>query len=106
MLSLDNASSKYFRHSSTLFRVERFSPFSYQVAPVYHSFMMSNASTTVELARSNAMAFTCSNISFILLPMTSPTMAFIIMLSIMLSNRSEEHTSELQSPDHLVCRLL
>src|SRR5258708_8210952 len=22
------------------------------------------------------------------------------------SNRSEEHTSELQSPDHLVCRLL
>src|SRR5258708_13564383 len=23
-----------------------------------------------------------------------------------LSNRSEEHTSELQSPDHLVCRLL
>src|SRR5207244_11660083 len=24
----------------------------------------------------------------------------------MLSSRSEEHTSELQSPDHLVCRLL
>src|SRR5947208_13316738 len=24
----------------------------------------------------------------------------------LLSNRSEEHTSELQSPDHLVCRLL
>src|SRR5258708_17301103 len=23
-----------------------------------------------------------------------------------ISNRSEEHTSELQSPDHLVCRLL
>src|SRR5258708_22514569 len=30
---------------------------------------------------------------------TSPT-------SIVLPSRSEEHTSELQSPDHLVCRLL
>src|SRR5258708_39269046 len=29
--------------------------------------------------------------------------AFLTELS---SNRSEEHTSELQSPDHLVCRLL
>src|SRR5207244_4896922 len=27
-------------------------------------------------------------------------------LSILQENRSEEHTSELQSPDHLVCRLL
>src|SRR5207244_11669259 len=26
--------------------------------------------------------------------------------SILLDDRSEEHTSELQSPDHLVCRLL
>src|SRR5947208_6254146 len=26
--------------------------------------------------------------------------------SITIRNRSEEHTSELQSPDHLVCRLL
>src|SRR5207244_8378307 len=26
--------------------------------------------------------------------------------SVSLTNRSEEHTSELQSPDHLVCRLL
>src|SRR3990170_5685732 len=25
---------------------------------------------------------------------------------VFLNNRSEEHTSELQSPDHLVCRLL
>src|SRR5258708_10140447 len=30
-------------------------------------------------------------------PLTSPTRR---------SSRSEEHTSELQSPDHLVCRLL
>src|SRR5438552_16411889 len=28
------------------------------------------------------------------------------MSKISLDNRSEEHTSELQSPDHLVCRLL
>src|SRR5438552_11327374 len=27
-------------------------------------------------------------------------------LSVTFDNRSEEHTSELQSPDHLVCRLL
>src|SRR5207244_6196375 len=26
--------------------------------------------------------------------------------AVLASNRSEEHTSELQSPDHLVCRLL
>src|SRR5258708_15065130 len=26
--------------------------------------------------------------------------------ALLLDNRSEEHTSELQSPDHLVCRLL
>src|SRR5258708_31956756 len=33
-------------------------------------------------------------------PLGSPTDRKILML------RSEEHTSELQSPDHLVCRLL
>src|SRR5258708_16147694 len=27
-------------------------------------------------------------------------------ITIQMQNRSEEHTSELQSPDHLVCRLL
>src|SRR5947208_12186782 len=27
-------------------------------------------------------------------------------LRLIIANRSEEHTSELQSPDHLVCRLL
>src|SRR5258708_26548610 len=27
-------------------------------------------------------------------------------VAVALGNRSEEHTSELQSPDHLVCRLL
>src|SRR5207244_12045010 len=27
-------------------------------------------------------------------------------LEVLLKSRSEEHTSELQSPDHLVCRLL
>src|SRR5258708_32005033 len=29
-----------------------------------------------------------------------------VVLPFMLGGRSEEHTSELQSPDHLVCRLL
>src|SRR5258708_23519520 len=29
-----------------------------------------------------------------------------VITNINIANRSEEHTSELQSPDHLVCRLL
>src|SRR5438552_7523286 len=33
---------------------------------------------------------------------TAPAAAFLIIML----TRSEEHTSELQSPDHLVCRLL
>src|SRR5258708_18211627 len=32
--------------------------------------------------------------------------AVMLLASIAEPNRSEEHTSELQSPDHLVCRLL
>src|SRR5258708_4770152 len=32
--------------------------------------------------------------------------AFVIAIRFMRNSRSEEHTSELQSPDHLVCRLL
>src|SRR5574344_2478974 len=31
---------------------------------------------------------------------------FLSLINVSSSNRSEEHTSELQSPDHLVCRLL
>src|SRR5207244_7970297 len=31
---------------------------------------------------------------------------FIFSIGYMADDRSEEHTSELQSPDHLVCRLL
>src|SRR5438552_5467286 len=34
-----------------------------------------------------------------------PAMPFVILL-LVAERRSEEHTSELQSPDHLVCRLL
>src|SRR5574344_2452883 len=34
------------------------------------------------------------------------TVAGILDNEIYLGHRSEEHTSELQSPDHLVCRLL
>src|SRR5258708_30030110 len=29
-----------------------------------------------------------------------------VILDVVFNHRSEEHTSELQSPDHLVCRLL
>src|SRR5258708_28654003 len=34
------------------------------------------------------------------------TMEEVLRETQLLSSRSEEHTSELQSPDHLVCRLL
>src|SRR5258708_15185359 len=37
---------------------------------------------------------------------TSPHMAMELLKSMSGMDRSEEHTSELQSPDHLVCRLL
>src|SRR5258708_31954518 len=30
----------------------------------------------------------------------------LAVMAVILNTRSEEHTSELQSPDHLVCRLL
>src|SRR5947208_6280515 len=36
----------------------------------------------------------------------NPLSSFVLALSSFRRNRSEEHTSELQSPDHLVCRLL
>src|SRR5258708_16644541 len=36
-----------------------------------------------------------------------PLILFTLLLALAISrSRSEEHTSELQSPDHLVCRLL
>src|SRR5258708_8240821 len=33
-------------------------------------------------------------------------MALALLIMLTTAHRSEEHTSELQSPDHLVCRLL
>src|SRR5437879_11206479 len=39
-------------------------------------------------------------------PLTAPTAAEAPMVAMMHSARSEEHTSELQSPMYLVCRLL
>src|SRR5258708_23573613 len=37
---------------------------------------------------------------------TAPCIAYICFRLVNDNPRSEEHTSELQSPDHLVCRLL
>src|SRR5438552_5974596 len=39
---------------------------------------------------------------------TSPQLVAVTLVAVLggLALRSEEHTSELQSPDHLVCRLL
>src|SRR5258708_9169232 len=49
---------------------------------------------------SSATAFSCSSKAFMPLAYSAPTTLPDER------NRSEEHTSELQSPDHLVCRLL
>src|SRR5258708_21311942 len=35
-----------------------------------------------------------------------PAVGVWLLLAVATAHRSEEHTSELQSPDHLVCRLL
>src|SRR5258708_18273672 len=37
---------------------------------------------------------------------TSPHISILVLTMFEDDDRSEEHTSELQSPDHLVCRLL
>src|SRR5207244_13579822 len=39
-------------------------------------------------------------------PLSSMSAVWSVISRSMLMTRSEEHTSELQSPDHLVCRLL
>src|SRR5258708_26766237 len=39
-------------------------------------------------------------------PAGSQNLAFVSQFVELADDRSEEHTSELQSPDHLVCRLL
>src|SRR5258708_31815382 len=42
----------------------------------------------------------------VLLPLLADGQRATLAFPLMLALRSEEHTSELQSPDHLVCRLL
>src|SRR5947208_7313516 len=37
---------------------------------------------------------------------TSSVLGSVLVVTLLFGLRSEEHTSELQSPDHLVCRLL
>src|SRR5258708_35382508 len=39
------------------------------------------------------------------IPERRTTVLTLVYVAIYLADRSEEHTSELQSPDHLVCRL-
>src|SRR5258708_14692803 len=41
-----------------------------------------------------------------LLPWQQKTISALVIIFVTFLLRSEEHTSELQSPDHLVCRLL
>src|SRR5258708_25422454 len=57
--------------------------------------------TTLFRSRDFSAAFEQADV---LVSPTTPTTAFPIGERV--DDRSEEHTSELQSPDHLVCRLL
>src|SRR5207244_9997670 len=41
-----------------------------------------------------------------LTPLSIAVWPFVLIVDLLAIVRSEEHTSELQSPDHLVCRLL
>src|SRR5258708_24603846 len=48
-----------------------------------------------------------SNLALLLLTAKKPTAGHVALIDkLLVPKRSEEHTSELQSPDHLVCRLL
>src|SRR5690348_17920876 len=58
------------------------------------------------LFRSNAQAFKPIQVSNGLILHWKKYIAGIILSFAVLIGRSEEHTSELQSPVHLVCRLL
>src|SRR5258708_39161551 len=77
--------------------------------PLHSFFFFFNDTATTEIytlslhdALPIYMTATSSRLSGVLLSSTTPRRR---LLTVALS-RSEEHTSELQSPDHLVCRLL
>src|SRR5690625_6473193 len=69
-------------------------------------------STTKTLARSiTKSAFLALGFSAVIRPMTHSSLPAVVWLPVILmavtaTTRSEEHTSELQSRGHLVCRLL
>src|SRR5437660_8777418 len=48
----------------------------------------------------------CCGVSFVGMPSRTPVPGSVTIFQPTLSCRSEEHTSELQSRGHLVCRLL
>src|SRR5438552_5630595 len=63
----------------------------------------------MNLASGAAARRMMSNVSAWVMPATgerAPLRIFVAVRAIAPVARSEEHTSELQSPDHLVCRLL
>src|SRR5438552_7368066 len=64
--------------------------------PIYRPEFRGHRSTTLDLLAKNRIV-RCEHGTF---PMPAP------LIGNGLGRRSEEHTSELQSPDHLVCRLL
>src|SRR5207244_12097183 len=65
-----------------------------------HSFPTRRSSDLTNLPDANADVFDLGRVLPIGLDIAPSALA------VLKTNRSEEHTSELQSPDHLVCRLL
>src|SRR5258708_31325326 len=60
----------------------------------------------IEINPSNALLWSCDGMVRCLLLANEHLILRSDWCRYMRSRRSEEHTSELQSPDHLVCRLL
>src|SRR5258708_21929872 len=56
--------------------------------------------------RSTLFPYTTLFRSDVLFPKVYPQWSSNTVMTMSFMDRSEEHTSELQSPDHLVCRLL
>src|SRR5258708_38459450 len=92
--------------TETIFSVSRLYRTLYYRTNIFLFFFFNDTATTeiYTLSLHDALPISC-NLSFFVQPQTGQNTNTSIT-SLILFARSEEHTSELQSPDHLVCRLL
>src|SRR5207244_13494287 len=98
---------------SCLYHAYSFSFYALGHPPALHSFPTRRSSDLPAAKRPSFLACATSLRSSMSTPSSSSPMlgpdrtsSISFLMAGVLSGRSEEHTSELQSPDHLVCRLL